>query len=102
MGFKPQVCYFLFVIGLHILKIRKIKTLCGFCIRMHCLIMLTGPRVQGHIVADIPLATVGASKRLPSEMFFNIVYVIWTILNYVRLSCNQIKVEVIYLYLYDE
>jgi len=66
---------------------------------------VTGPRGLGHIVAgilyvldwtnvgSIPLAIVGASKRLTSDIYGK-----WTIVNYGRLSCNKIQVEfIIYL-----
>jgi len=79
---------------------------------------VTGPRGLGHIVAgilcvldltnvgSIPLATVGASKRLPSDMYLiyhdsslDIKYIVLrTFVNYVRLSCNKIEVEFIIIF----
>jgi len=65
-------------------------------------LILTGSRGQGHIVAtilsvldrtnvgSISSATVGASEQLPSDMYL-ISLIWWTIVNYVRLSCNKLK-----------
>jgi len=49
-------------------------------------------------MGSIPLAAVGAYKRLPSDMYLISCMFIWTIVNDVRLSCNKIKVEFIYLF----
>jgi len=48
-------------------------------------------------VSSIPLTPVGASKRLPFDMYgiYYILYVIWIIVNYLVLSCNEIEVEFI-------
>jgi len=48
-------------------------------------------------VSLIPLATVGAYKRLPSDIYLLSSMFIWTIVSSVRLSFNEIKVEFIYL-----
>jgi len=48
-------------------------------------------------VGSIPI--VCASNRLPSDMYL-ISFIICSIVNFVRLSCNKIKDKFIYLYIY--
>jgi len=50
-------------------------------------------------VSSIPLAAVSAKNRLPSDMYLISCMLIGKIINYVRLSCNEIKVEFIYLFI---
>jgi len=77
---------------------------------------MPGPRGLAHTVAGIlcvldwtnlgsvPFAIVGSSKQMPSDMYLisrNVILTLspgvnqeWTIVNYVHLSCNKIKVEI--------
>jgi len=68
------------------------------------------PSGLGHIVASILcildwtnvglIPTVGASKRLPSDIYL-ILCMLWTIIvSYARLSCIKLKAKYIFIYLF--
>jgi len=67
---------------------------------------LSGPRGLGHIltrilcvlyrtnVGSIPLATVGASRRLPSDICLT-AGILWSIVSYVHSSCIKLKLNLL-------